>query len=129
MFGFSLAELIMVFLVAIIFIKPSDLPELARFAGKMIYRAKTFFEQMKSSLKEISKEIGVDDIKQEFDRGVLSEKIKIEDEVTVIVDMEGNEHIVPNIHEVRSDLDKEEIKQEIERLNKENKENSLLTKK
>ncbi|MFM8185698.1 MAG: twin-arginine translocase TatA/TatE family subunit, partial [Alphaproteobacteria bacterium] len=37
MFGFSLAELAIVLLVILFFIKPKDLPEIARYIGKAIY--------------------------------------------------------------------------------------------
>ena len=40
MFGFSLAEFILVIIVAIIFIKPQDLPELARMLGKIVAEIK-----------------------------------------------------------------------------------------
>ena len=40
MFGFSLAEFILVIIVAIIFIKPQDLPEIAHFLGRVFFRLK-----------------------------------------------------------------------------------------
>ena len=112
MFGFSLAELIIVFLVILVFIKPQDLPEIARFLGKIFYRAKRLYKELKSSLKDMEKEFGVDDLKQELQRGIAEEKAKLEDETTVIVDLYGNEHQVPKISE--------EKMSEVRELNKKN---------
>lgn len=120
MFGFSLAELIIVFLVIILFIKPADLPEVAHFLGKIFYRLKRLYSELKLSLKEMEKEFGVDDLKQEMQRGIAEEKAKLEEDMTVIVDMYGNEHRVPNVHEVRSDLSKEELEEQIKKANLEN---------
>jgi Sec-independent protein translocase protein TatA len=115
MFGFSLAELIVVFLAALFFIKPQDLPEIAYFIGKIFYRAKKFYYEIKTQFKEMEKEIGVEDLKNELNRGIADEKLKSSDDVTVIVDMYGNEHLVPNIEEIRPDLTKEEIEEEVKK--------------
>jgi sec-independent protein translocase protein TatB len=120
MFGFSLAELILVLLVALIFIKPQDLPEIAHFFGKVFYRSKRLFNEIKESLKEMEKELGIEDLKHEVNRGISEEKAKLKDEMTVIVDIYGNEHLVPNIEKFKPDLSKEEIEQEIKNLNEEN---------
>ena len=123
MFGFSLAELLVVFVVALIFIKPEDLPEIAHFFGKIFYRAKKYFNDLKRQFKEIEKDIGFDELKQELNRGIAEEKAKLEDledDVTIIVDIYGNEHQVKNIHDVRPDISKEERDAEIKRLNEEN---------
>ncbi len=120
MFGFSLAELILVFLVALIFIKPQDLPEIAYFCGRVFYRGKKFFADIKKSFKETEKELGLEDLKHELNRGMADEKTKIDDDVTVIVDMYGNEHRVPNLKEVRPDLNDEEVKLEVEKFNQQN---------
>jgi Sec-independent protein translocase protein TatA len=123
MFGFSLAELIVVLLVILIFIKPADLPEIAHFLGKIFYRAKRLYQDLKSSFKEMEKEFGVDELRHELNRGIAEEKSKLEDDFTVIVDMNGNEHRVPNVGKIRPDLNDEELKKEIEELNKNNAKN------
>ncbi len=125
MFGFSLAELIVVLLVILIFIKPEDLPEVAHFFGKVFYRAKRLFNEVKKSLKEMEKELGIEDLKQEMHRGIAEEKSKLEEEMTIIVDMYGNEHQVPNVKEVRPDLSEEEMAQEIKKFNEENAKKAL----
>jgi len=122
MFGFSLAELIVVFIAIIIFIKPADLPEVAHLLGKGIYRLKRFYNELKSSVKDLEKEFGVDDLKEELNRGIAEEKAKLEEDMTIIVDIHGNEHRVPNVSELRKDLSKEELEQEIAQHNQKNKE-------
>ena len=121
MFGFSFAELIIVLIVALIFIKPQDLPEIAHFVGKIFYRGKRLIKDLKQSLKEMESELGLDDLKHEINRGIAEEKSKLEEEMTVIVDIYGNEHRVPNVKDVRPDLTAEEAAEEIKRLNEENK--------
>ncbi|MBU6141435.1 MAG: hypothetical protein KGP29_07800 [Proteobacteria bacterium] len=121
MFGFSLAELIVVLLVILIFVRPADLPEIAHFFGKLFYRAKHLYSQLKSQLKEMEKEFGVDDLRHELNRGIAEEKAKLEDDLTVIVDIHGNEHRVPNLSEIRADLNKEELEEEIKKENEKNK--------
>ena len=120
MFGFSLAELILVLIVILIFIKPADLPEIAHFFGKIFYRGKRLYNEFKASLKEMEKELGVDDLKHELNRGIAEEKAKLEEETTVIVDMYGNEHQVPNVGKLRGDLSKEELEEEVKKANEEN---------
>ncbi len=121
MFGFSFAELIIVLIVALIFIKPQDLPEIAHFVGKIFYRGKRLIKDLKQSLKDMESELGLDDLKHEINRGIAEEKSKLEEEMTVIVDIYGNEHRVPNVKDVRPDLTAEEAAEEIKRLNEENK--------
>lgn len=113
MLGFSFAELIVVIIVVIIFIKPDDMPEIARFIGKLIYHGKNNINKIKNHLKEIEKEIGIDKLKEEFNQSIAEEKAKLENDVTIIVDMYGNEHEVSNIYEIRDDIRKEDLEQEI----------------
>lgn len=124
MFGFSIAELIVVLLVALVFIKPQDLPEVAHFLGKIFYRAKHLYKELKKSLREMEGELGIGELKDEFNRSIAEEKSKLEDDFTVIVDMEGNEHRVPNIANIRPDLSVEDLQQEIVEENERNKANS-----
>jgi len=120
MFGFSLAELIVVFLVILIFVKPADLPEIAHFLGRVFFRAKRFYQELKSSFKDLEKEFGVEDLRHELNRGIAEEKAKLEEDFTVIVDMNGNEHRVPNIAELRTDLSQEALAEEIRKENEKN---------
>ena len=121
MFGISLAELLIILVIALFFIKPADLPEIARFLGKIYYRLRRMFFEGKKYLKEIEEEIGACSLKQEIHQGIANEKSKLEDEFTVIVDMEGKEHKVANIKDIRPELSDEDLDQEISDLNKKNK--------
>lgn len=125
MFGFSLAELIVVFLVALLFIRPKDLPEIARFFGKTYYRFKNLVSDIKKYLKEAESELGLGDLKKEMDQAIAEEKSKLDDNLTVIVDIHGNKHKVNNLSEIRPDLTKEEIEQEVNKLNEENSNENL----
>ena len=121
MFGFSLAELLLVCIIALIFIRPKDLPEIAHFIGKIFYRGKAFFADLKKQFKEVEQELGLDEIKHELNRGIAEEKARLnEDEDTVIVDIYGNEHRVPNTHKNALNMDSEEFSQEVKKMNEEN---------
>ena len=120
MFGLSFAELIVIILAALIFIKPKDLPEVARFLGRSYYRCKKLWSDVKIYLKSVENELGLSELRQELNKGISDEKSKIEDEITTIVDMYGNEHQVSSVKKIRSDLTDEEIDAEVEKLNEEN---------
>lgn len=124
MLGFSFAELILVILVTLIFIKPQDLPEIAHFFGKIFYRSKKLFKELKQYLKDAEKDLGLEELRHELNRGIAEEKSKLEDEMTVIVDIYGNEHKVPNVKQLRPDLKEEEIESEIAKLNAGNRTNN-----
>lgn len=106
--------------VTLVFIKPKDLPEIANFCGKVFYRARRLFKELGRQFKEMENELGIDELKQELNRGIAEEKAKIEDDTTVIVDMYGQEHKVPNLQEIRPDLTKEQIQEEVKNLNQSN---------
>jgi Sec-independent protein translocase protein TatA len=114
MLGFSMAELIVVFIVILVFIKPQDLPEIAHFLGRVFFRLKKIYYDLKKNFSELEKEFGIDDLKQEINRGIADEACKIEEETTIIVDMYGNEHHVKNLHEIRPDLSSEELSKELQ---------------
>jgi len=125
MFGFSLAEFILVIIVAIIFIKPQDLPELARMLGKIVAEIKKIYQNLLAQFKELSQQEEIANLTKEFQQQVsLSEKQKPIQKTTttetVIIDMYGKEHIVSNIFEVRPDLSSEEIEQQVNNCNQEN---------
>ena len=75
-------------------------------------------------MTDLEKEFELDSLRHEVNQAIASEKLKHEDvdeDTTVIVDMYGNEHRVNNIKEIRSDLDDEKLKQEVEESNALNK--------
>jgi len=55
MFDISFAELIIIFLVLIIFVSPKNIPMLARGAGKVTKKVKFFISDIKEELKRESK--------------------------------------------------------------------------
>ena len=120
MFGFSLAELLVVCVIALIFIRPKDLPEIAHFVGKVFYRGKKFFQELKTQFKEVEKDLGLEEIKNELNRGIAEEKAKLNDDATVIVDIYGNEHRVPDSHKNSLGISVEEFSEEVKKLNEEN---------
>lgn len=126
MFGFSFAELIVVLIVALLFIKPEDLPEIAHFFGRSFYRIKSFFNEIKEQFKEVEKEFGIDELKHEMQRGIAEEKSKLEEDMTIIVDIYGEEHRVPNMKDLRPDLTDQEIADELRKLNEKNSEQKLF---
>lgn len=122
MFGFSLAELLLVCVIALIFIRPKDLPEIAHFIGKVFYRGKKFFSELKKQFKEVEQDLGLEEIRHELNRGIAEEKARLsDDDATVIVDIYGNEHRVQNVSDLRSDLSAEQVAEEVKKLNEENK--------
>ena len=125
MFNISFFEIIVFLILALLFIKPKDLPEIARLIGKTIYRIKNFYHNSKNIISNLSKDFGIDDLKQEISQGISKEKSKIEDDVTIIVDMDGNEHKVNNIKELRRDLSEDELNSEILKQNNNNTKSSF----
>ena len=126
MLGFSFSELIMILVVALILIRPKDLPEIAHFCGKIYCRARNYFQDLKTHFNQTKKDLGIDSLKQELERGFAEEKTRISEiknDMTVIVDIYGNEHKVPGIKQVRPDLNEEDLKSEIEKCNQNNAKN------
>lgn len=126
MFGFSLAELILVLIVAVIFVKPQDLPEIAAWIAKNVIKFRHYFAEFKRELTKIGDEMGVKEIREEVNQAILSQKIALEDEneKTTIVDIYGNEHKVESIEKLRTDLTKEQIEEEVTKHNQHNKKNN-----
>jgi TatA/E family protein of Tat protein translocase len=65
MFGLGMGELVLIFLIALIFIGPKKLPELAKGLGKGIRdfqnAAKGFSDQLQETQNEVTKEIHKDE--------------------------------------------------------------------
>ena len=55
MFDISFAELIIIFLALILFVSPSNMPMLARGAGKITKKVKIFISDIKKELQRESK--------------------------------------------------------------------------
>lgn len=121
MLGFSFAEIILILLVIIIFIRPKDLPQIAYFGGKLFYKLKNLFFSLKKTCLNMLDDFGLQDIKEEMNRGISEEKSKYDSKKpTIIIDMYGNEHEVHDINDLRSDLANADLQNEIAKENKKN---------
>lgn len=120
MFGFSFAELVLVLLVGIIFIRPQDLPEVAHLIGRAIFHGKMLMTKIRNSFRELEKDAAVQELRNELNRGLAEEKTKNDEDSTIIVDMFGNEHRVSNIGEIRPDIDQEMLAKEVAEANSTN---------
>ncbi len=126
MFGISLAELLIVLFLAIFIINPKDLPEIARYCGKIYARIKNIITKFKKDFENNKKEIGFDEIKQEFQISALEEENLVKKSKTKeIIDIYGNIHKVQDVEEIRSDLSKEELEEELKKYNEFNKKTQL----
>ncbi len=123
MFGISLGEFFLIITIAILFIGPKDFPEIARKLIKIAAKSKSVINKAKIEFQALSKEIGIDEIKNEIAMELANEKCKIEAEITTIVDIYGKEHQVIDISEIRKDKSKEEINAEVVKYNLNNKKN------
>ncbi len=121
MFGISLGEFLLILLIAILVIGPKDLPEVARYLIKAIAKTKHLIAKAKAELDVLGKEIGIEEIKNEIAVELANEKTRIENEVTTIIDLYGNEHQVSGLDEMRKDKKKDEIEKEVAELNQQNK--------
>ncbi len=121
MFGISLGEFLLILVIAILVIGPKDLPEVARYLIKAIAKTKHLIAKAKAELDVLGKEIGLEEIKNEIAIELANKKTSIENEVTTIIDLYGNEHQVSGLDEMRKDKNKDEIEKEIAELNQKNK--------
>ncbi len=125
MFGISLGEFLVIAAIGILVIGPKDFPDIARNIIRAIAKGKNIIDKTKAELNLLGKEIGIDDIKNEVAIEIANEKAKIEEEITTIIDIYGNEHQVSGLDEIRKDRSKEEIALEIEQYNQSNKTKTL----
>ncbi len=124
MFGISLTELLIILGIAIFVVKPKDLPEIANYFGKIYAKIKKSINYLKTEFEKSQKEIGIDQIKQEFKLGIDEEEKK-DEESQEIVDIYGNIHKVSKISDLRTDLTKEELEEEIRKYNELNKSQNI----
>jgi Tat protein translocase TatB subunit len=117
MFGISLAEFLVILIVAICVIGPKDMPEVARYIIKMIYKIKQFIAEAKKELKIMGDELGLEEIKAELEQEIIAKKAQFEQEITTIIDIYGQEHQVYEIDKLRPDTSKDELMAEIAKYN------------
>jgi Sec-independent protein translocase protein TatA len=123
MFGISFAELILAALLAVFLVKPADIPQIARFLGKAYSKFKKTTNLVKENIESAKKEVGFEQIKQEFNISVDEEETKTSQKnqkTTQIVDIYGETHHVMDVSTIRPDLSEKEIRDEIESLNEQN---------
>jgi Sec-independent protein translocase protein TatA len=106
MLGLSLSEILIILIIAIIFIKPQDLPEIAYNIGKFIANIRKFIRNLQNSYQDISNEIGVEEIKKQINKGINDNEYFDKDDIydandeenVIIIDLEGKEHMVKKSH-------------------------------
>lgn len=64
MFDLSLAEILLIVIVLVVFIQPKDLPVVIRAIAKFIKSIRDFSHEVKQAFEDIAKEAGVDDVKE-----------------------------------------------------------------
>jgi sec-independent protein translocase protein TatB len=66
-FGFGYTELFVIAVVAIIVIGPKDLPRVLRALGKTVAKMRGMAREFQGHLDSAMKEVGIDEVKKEFD--------------------------------------------------------------
>ncbi|MEQ1705856.1 MAG: hypothetical protein ABL867_07805 [Rickettsiales bacterium] len=64
MFDLSLAEILLVVVVVVVFMQPKDLPVVVRAIAKFIKTIRDFSHDIKQTFDDIAKEAGIDDVKE-----------------------------------------------------------------
>ena len=121
MLGISLVEFLVIIFLGIAVIKPKDFPDIAHNLIKMIAKGKGIIAKVKTDLNAFSKEIGIEEIKNEVAVEMANEKSRLEKEIVTIIDIYGNEHQVGDVDEIRGDRVEDDIKKEIDKYNSINK--------
>lgn len=67
MFDFSLAEVLLIVVVSVVFIGPKDLPVVVKAIVKIIKTLRGFANEIKHVFEEISRETGIADVKETLD--------------------------------------------------------------
>lgn len=121
MFGISFSEFIIVIIFALAIVNPKDIPVIAKYLTKIFFKAKNIISQAQKEWDNVSKEMGLDNIKEEV------EKEAAELKKTTIIDIYGNEHEVHDLDKIRGDLAQDDLDQEVKKYNEVNKESSDKT--
>jgi|CXWL01.1.fsa_nt_gi Tat protein translocase TatB subunit len=67
MFDLSLAEILLVVVVIVVFIQPKDLPVVVKAIAKFIKTIRDFSNDIRKAFDDIAKEAGIDDVKETLD--------------------------------------------------------------
>ncbi len=92
MFEFSWPEMLVVALVALLVVGPQELPSVIRNCKKIITKIKSVAKEFTDSITEI------DEIKD-----IKSEAKKLNDDLKVIIDLEGNKQQTYDISDLMSE--------------------------
>lgn len=94
MFGLSWTELGVTLIVAILVIRPSDLPEIVTAIGKGIRTVKNAWNELSTYAEDIINDSELHEAKRQ-----------LEQEITMIEDAEGNLYEAYNVSEIKRDLE------------------------
>ncbi len=100
MFDISFAELLLVIIVAVVFIRPKDVPTVVRTIAKVMKSLRDFSHEVKQVFDDITREAGAGEIKKTLDAemqmikgddGKFYESYKIPDTLSGNVDVKKND--------------------------------------
>jgi len=120
MFGISFIEFLTILTLGILLIGPKECADLARMILKFSAKIKDFLSKAKDEFHKLSDEVGLQEIKREVELEIAQEKAAFDDGMVTIVDIYGKEHRVNNLAKMHPEKSEEELKKEIDHLNKEN---------
>lgn len=85
MLDIGLSEFLLIAVVALIFIGPKDLPVVARHVARFLHELRSLYAGLRKQVNQMMEEAGIDDIRQN---------------VTTIIDMEGNPQKAYDVTEI-----------------------------
>lgn len=92
MFDLSLAEILLVVVVMVIFIEPKDLPVIVRAVARFIKTIRDFGHDIKQAFEDVAREAGIDDVKN-----------TLETEIKLIEGDDGNMYESYQIPDIKKD--------------------------
>ena len=87
LFDFSMTELLLIGVVALVVIGPKDLPKALRVAGYWVRKARTLSREFQSSVEQMVREAELDEMRQELKKAT---EIDLEKEFRQAVDPTGS---------------------------------------
>ncbi len=64
MFDLSLAEILLIVVVVVVFMQPKDLPVVVRAIARFLKMIRDFSHEIKQAFEDIAKEAGIDEVKE-----------------------------------------------------------------
>lgn len=99
MFGISLAEISIIFLAAIIFIKPNDLPAIFRLFSKIIIHLKKTINKSRQEYNKIASEFNA-----EYSNEFFENIDEINDEVSEIIGNDGKLYKAYDVTKLKKEI-------------------------